>query len=197
MSHTGFYEALLSYEHHAAHIRQEGHSRTNVSCRLVASSEQSANSLWKDTAGTGICLSCHCGTHCTGWGFSILWNSLWNTGAGISIMQLFLLLTQKFSHIVLKNQSKGDRRRICKCPKDNWPLCALTGRTDSSFMTEAIYLGEDIFWFWFVTMEWLLKRQRCHPRSGINEKNAKVVEWSGRRSRWRIPCLISEHIRGN
>lgn len=66
MFHTVFYEEFHSYEYHAAPKRQEGQSRTNVSCWLVASTEHSANSFQKDTAGAGICLFCHCGTCCTG-----------------------------------------------------------------------------------------------------------------------------------
>lgn len=84
-------------------------------------------------------------------------------------MQLLLLLTQKFSPKVLKNQIKGKRRQFCKCSKDNWPLCTVSGRTDnSSFMTEALHLREDNFLFLFVTMEWVLGRQRWHLKSGVN-----------------------------
>lgn len=70
-------------------------------------------------------------------------------------MQLLLLLTQKFSPKVLKNQIKGKRRQFCKCSKDNWPLCTVSGRTDnSSFMTEALHLREDNFLFFIFVCDY-------------------------------------------
>lgn len=158
-------------------ILHKGHSRTNVFCWLVASSEHSTHSLWKDTAETGICLLCHCGTYCTG-ALSYFKTHCRTQEQVLTLCSCSYCSPENSVTKCLRTRPREREGRSANAQKIIGPDVPLVEELTTVHSWQKQFISEKrVFWFWFATMEWLLRRQRFHAKSGINGKNAKVVEW--------------------